>query len=225
MPAGRASARAARTGRCNAAARFTAALTAYPAAAALPGAAGMTADGTVRWVGLKVGAHPAAAGLPGGARTAGEWAAAAIGNAAALPGVTDRLRGAAVARHANLIVIAGVIADTAIFRIGLAIGANIPAAGQSIAATFARCLATELRGAARRPAADIPSRAAHRATTGLLARAALSFAAVTPAWATAPLTADLTGSARRPILPAGRRGRSDDGYAGPVLADLPDFLA
>jgi hypothetical protein len=88
----------------------------------------VTAGGAVRRVGLKVGAHPTAATLPAGARTAVECPATAIADRAALTGVAGRLWRAAVARRAYLIAVAPVIADTAIPRVGLAIGANIPAA-------------------------------------------------------------------------------------------------
>jgi len=154
------------------------------AAAGPPRGAGVATGGTVRRVGLKVGAHAVAAALPAGARTALECPATAIADHAALAGVAGRLRRAAVARRANLIVVAGVIADPAIPRIGLAIGADIAAARQVFAATFARRLAAMLLDAARPSAADVSGSAARRAA------------------------ADLSGSARRPTLPAVRRSRS-----------------
>jgi hypothetical protein len=252
-PTGSAGACAVRAGRSSGAAGIAAALAADTAAASLPRAAGVIAGAAMVRVGLEIGACIAAAGQSSAAGAAGKVASAAIGHAAALAGLADRLGRAAVAFVADLVAVAGVIASPAILRIGLAVGANIPAAGQILGATDARGLTAELRGAARRSAANLPIQAAHRVTAGPLARTALGFAAVTSAWTTVSLAADLARSARGPALPAvrwgggsgrgrggggsaraggasgGSRGRGGrwgrGGHADPVLALLPDLIA
>jgi hypothetical protein len=67
---------------------------ARPAAAALPRGAGVAAGAAVSRVGLEVGARSGATGLPGAAAAAMEDAAAAVGRAAALPGLARRKRAA-----------------------------------------------------------------------------------------------------------------------------------
>jgi hypothetical protein len=75
---------------------------AYPGAAEPPHRAGVAAGGTVRRVGLEVGTHMVAAGLPAGAGAAVECAATAIVDHAALAGLTNGLRRAAIALVADL---------------------------------------------------------------------------------------------------------------------------
>lgn len=164
---------------------------ARPAAAALSGGAGVAAGATVLGIGLEIGAHPIATRLPAGTVPTVQGAATAIADRAALAGLADGLRRAAVAVVADLVAVAGVIANPAVLRVILAVGALVTAADHSRGAALSNAAALAV-WAAGRPATGIPGRAAHVAAAGLVARAALHVA-----------TADLTARARGPALPAG----------------------
>ena len=151
---------------------------ARPVAAALPAGAGGPAGSAVGWVSLEIGAHPTATRLPAGAVAAGERAATAITDHATLVRLATGLRRAAVALVADLVAIAGVVADSAVLRVVLAVGALITAADQTLSAALLNT-ADQVARAARHPTAGVPGRA------------------------TVAIAADLANGAEGPARPAG----------------------